>query len=78
MAGTQYVTPTLFLSEPPQLSRTARVSTLLEAVAVIRAGGVAVLPEGEWDLAEQVLATFNTPEHLRAQMHFAKTGRAAQ
>ena len=78
MARTHYVTPTLFLGEPPELSRTARVSTLPEAVAVIEAGGVAVLPEGAWDLAEQVLGTFTSPDHLRAQMHFAKTGRAAQ
>ena len=72
---TQYVTPSLFLGEPPQrLSRTAKVSTASEALTVIRSGGIAVLPLASSGEAEQVLETLGaTKQHVATRLRFART-----
>lgn len=45
------------------------VQTPEEAVQVIEQGGTAVLPEGTWDLAEQVLVALGADEeHARRQV----------
>jgi hypothetical protein len=72
-----YVTPTLFVGEPPRhLSRTVRVSSAAEAVALIESGATAILPKGRYDLADAVLAHFGLDEAARRrQITFGRTGR---
>jgi len=60
------ITPTLFLGSPPPQLSTSVVSSSAEAVAVIRAGGSAVLPANRWDLADEVLVAFGASRARRA------------
>jgi hypothetical protein len=74
MMETQYVTPSLFLGKPPRLSRTAKVTTASEALDVIRAGGVAVLPVEAGAEAEQVLTSLGVSRaKVARRMKFART-----
>jgi hypothetical protein len=71
------ITPTLFLGDmPAALNDCYRAETTGEAVQLIQAGLNAVLPDGRWDLAEDVLRSL-THEHagvLRI-LHLAQTGQ---
>lgn len=70
------VTPTLFLGDPPKLSRCVEVASAREAVDVIKSGGSAVLPAGSWDLADEVLWLLDIGPAWRAhQLHWARTGK---
>jgi len=69
------ITPTLFLGSPPPHLSTTVVSSSAEAVAVIKAGGSAVLPANRWDLADEVLVTFGASRARRASaLMFAQHG----
>ena len=69
------ITPTLFLGSPPPHLSTTVVSSSAEAVAVIRAGGSAVLPANRWDLADEVLVAFGASRARRASaLMFAQHG----
>lgn len=71
---TQYVTPSLFIGEPPALSRVAVVQGSQEALAAIRAGMVAVLPAGAHEAAQEVLRALGaSPVQVSARLRFAKT-----
>ncbi len=54
-AQTNLVTPMLYLGEPPSDVTTVPVELATDALHVIRAGGVALLPRNRWDLASDVL-----------------------
>ncbi len=54
-ARTFQVTPALYLGQPPSDVATVPVGSAVEALDVIRAGGVAVLPCDRWDLASEAL-----------------------
>lgn len=49
------ITPSLFIGEKPDLQDAYEVTSVSDAVQLIRDGLAAVLPEGAWDLAEKVL-----------------------
>ena len=51
------VTPTLFVGSAPEYAVPA--STAKQAVRLIEAGEIVVLPEGAWREAEKVVATFS-------------------
>jgi len=56
MSSTTIVTPTLVVGEvPAELQDAYRATTTGEAIQLVNAGLVAVLPDGAWDLAEDVL-----------------------
>ena len=61
------ITPTLFIGDPPNFDVAREVRTVEEAVEVIEAGLVAVLPEGALEEARQVVARVgrNSPLALR-------------
>ncbi len=67
------VTPTLFIGEPPPGDDVREVTTVDEAVAVIEAGLVAVLPEGAWEEAEQVLTRVANEKIARLRVRIART-----
>jgi len=54
-AQTDLITPMLYLGEPPSDVTTVPVELAEDALHVIRAGGVALLPRNRWDLASDVL-----------------------
>jgi len=54
-AQTDPITPMLYLGEPPSHVTTVPVELAEDALHVIRAGGVALLPRNRWDLASDVL-----------------------
>ncbi len=54
-AQTDLITPMLYLGEPPSHVTTVPVELAEDALHVIRAGGVALLPRNRWDLASDVL-----------------------
>ncbi len=60
------ITPTLFVGSPPPQLSTSVVASSAEAVAVIEAGGSAVLPADRWDLADEVLVAFGASRARRA------------
>lgn len=69
-----YVTPTLFLGDPPALGRVVRVNTVSDAVSLILSGGIAVLPVDAWELADQILAVLGLTEDERwRQISFVGT-----
>jgi len=69
------VTPTLFVGSPPARLTTSVVASSVEAVAVIKAGGCAVLPAYRWDLANEVLVAFGAAKAERASvLMFAQHG----
>lgn len=66
-----FVTSHLVVGEPPTKvsGDIQQVQTAEEAVSVIDSGGTAVLPEGAWDLAEEVLRSFGAnEEHVKRQV----------
>lgn len=67
MPSTVWVTPSLYVGEPPNLSRTAKVTSADEALTVIAQGGIAVLPPGSSQEAEKVLAHFGVDETTRME-----------
>jgi hypothetical protein len=73
---TWIVTPTLMLGDlPTGLSSAVRSESASHAVAVIKAGGIAVLPSGARDEAEEVIRRFDIdPRWRRHQLHRARIG----
>jgi len=69
------VTPTLFVGSPPARLTTSVVASSGDAVAVIKAGGCAVLPANRWDLANEVLVALGAAKAERASvLMFAQHG----
>lgn len=69
------VTPTLFLGEPPVAGGTP-VETPVAALEVIHAGGVAVLPQDDYNGAEAVLGALGLDdETIEDRLHYARTGQ---
>ncbi len=54
-AQSYLITPMLYLGESPSNVTTVPVELAEDALHVIRAGGVALLPRNRWDLASDVL-----------------------
>lgn len=68
------VTPSLWLGEPPMCGA-LEVSSEREALEIIRAGGKACLPRGEWATAFNVLRALGVDETTALErIHFAQTG----
>jgi hypothetical protein len=76
MTGTITVTPTLRVGDVPrQRPDTYRATTTGEALQLIDAGLVAVLPAGAWDLLEDVLRVLvDDHAHVLRLLHAARTG----
>jgi len=74
---TWYVTRSLFLGDLPAMTGAAKVADPARAADVVRAGGIAVLPAGSWDMADEVLwlLDFN-PDWREHLLHWARTGQA--
>ena len=68
------VTPTLFVGPSPS-PRAIHVSTAEEAVAVIRSGRIAVLPEGAWDEATEALTAISSREWAEHRVTVTRAGR---
>jgi hypothetical protein len=71
------ITPTLFIGDmPAKLHDCYRAETTGEAIQLIRDGLNAVLPDGRWDLAEDVLRSL-TDDHAQVLrvLHYAQTGQ---
>lgn len=76
MTVSHLVTPTLVVGASPRVSGAVEVSTVEEAVRVIEARGVAVLPEDAWQTAREVLERLGlSDEMIKDRLHFAQTGR---
>jgi hypothetical protein len=72
---TWYVTQRLYLGDHPDRPKTTKVTTADEAVEVISRNGIAVLPEGAWELADEVLWRRGLGVALRKHiLHWARTG----
>jgi len=73
---TWYVTRSLFLGDPPALSGAAKVAAPAQAADVARADGIAVLPAGSWDMADEVLWLLDfSPGWREHLLHWARTGQ---
>jgi hypothetical protein len=74
--STTIVTPTLLVGDVPATLETAhRATTTGEALQLIDAGLVAVLPDDAWDLVEDVLRVVTRDHALVLQiLHEARTG----
>jgi hypothetical protein len=71
-----FITTHLVVGDPPtKVSGDIRqVQTAEQAVEVIEGGGIAVLPEGAWEVAEDVLRLFGADEkHIKFQVGTAKS-----
>lgn len=76
-SGSYWMTPRLFVGNPPPLISDAVLVTCAEdAMKVMSKGGTAVLPPEAWDEASKVLAAFgqSTPQ-VKTAVKFAKTGK---
>jgi len=74
---TWYVTRSLFLGDPPALTGAAKVADPAQAADVVRAGGIAVLPAGSWDMADEVLWLLDfSPGWREHLLHWARTGQS--
>lgn len=73
------ITPTLFLGPEEDriwLTNVIPVKTVEGAVAVIKDGNSALLPDGCWAEAEEVLRRLGLDEDgIADRIHFAQTGR---
>jgi hypothetical protein len=58
---TAWVTPRLFVGKPPPWAH-VRVTTAEDAVTAIDSGTTAVLPEGAWTAAREVLVRVGATE----------------
>lgn len=70
-----FVTTHLVVGDPPSKisGRTSQVQSTEQAIEVIERGGTAVLPDGAWDLAADVLRYFGADEeHIRFQVDTAR------
>lgn len=75
MSGSTFVTSHLVVGDmPTKISGDIQqVQTAEEAVSVIEHGGTAVLPEGAWKVAEDVLRSFGADEeHIKFQVGSAQ------
>lgn len=76
MTGSHLVTPSLVLGDPPAVSRAVLVTGVEEALSVIKARGMAVLPHDSWDAAREVLERLGLSEEMiEDRLPFARTGR---
>lgn len=68
--ATRAVTPSLFVGDIPEgLAEDAyEVRTAGEAIQLINAGLIAVLPDGAWDLAQEILRAI-TDNHALIEQH---------
>jgi hypothetical protein len=67
------ITPTLFIGERPDIQDAYQVSSVSEAVQLIRDGLAAVIPEGDWQLAEEVLrAVTDDHDAISRALRFAR------
>lgn len=76
-----FVTSHLVVGEPPTTvsGDIQQVQTAEQAVKVIADGGTAVLPEGAWDLAEQVLRLFGADdEHAVRQVEQSRNPQGGE
>lgn len=75
---TWYVTRSLFLGGLPGLPGAEQVTDAAQAADVIMAGGIAVLPAGAWDMADEVLWLLDLSREWREHLlHWARTGKIA-
>lgn len=75
---TWYVTRSLSLGGLPARAGAEQVSHAVQAADVIKAGGIAVLPAGAWDMADEVLWLLDLSREWREHLlHWARTGKIA-
>lgn len=69
-----YITPSLWVGQPTGSGLTICADSV-QALSVIKDGGVAVLPEGSFDEADKTLEALGIAKPVREdRIHFAKTG----
>jgi hypothetical protein len=72
------ITPSMLMGDlPARLPNAYRATTTGEALQLINAGLIAVLPAGAWDIAEDVLRVVDSDHaHILQLLHLARTGES--